>query len=215
MDITHLGHSCLLVQVADHRLLIDPGLFTPAFEDLRGLDSIWVTHQHVDHVDLDRLPALVGSNPGVRLFAEPSTLPSIHAAGLEATVLQPGSRVEVGDAHIDVVGGEHAVIHPEIARVGNVGLVVHADGGPRLFHPGDSYGTVPAGIDLLALPLTAPWTSVRETVAFARDVAAPQVLPIHDAIVSPAGRAVYLRVVGSLLPSSEIRDLAGAGRTTW
>ena len=70
MRITHLGHSCLLVETGAQRLLLDPGSFTPGFEDLEDLDAVLVTHQHVDHVDTERLPVLVAGNPGVRLLAE-------------------------------------------------------------------------------------------------------------------------------------------------
>jgi L-ascorbate metabolism protein UlaG (beta-lactamase superfamily) len=216
MRLTHLGHSCLLVETGDRRLLVDPGSFTPGFEEVRGLDVVLVTHQHLDHVDLDRLPALVAANPGVRLLAEPSTVAGLADAGLDAEPLEPGARHEFGTARVDVVGGEHAIIHPEIPRVGNVGLLLGADGDSTVFHPGDSYGSTPSGVDILALPLSAPWTSVRETIEFVRAVGAPVTFPIHDAVVSAVGRAVYLRVIGSVVgAATELRDLAGAGEVTW
>jgi L-ascorbate metabolism protein UlaG (beta-lactamase superfamily) len=215
MRLTHLGHSCLLVETGDQRLLIDPGAFTPGFEDLRELAAVLITHQHVDHVDLDRLPALVTANPGVRLLAEPSTINDLAGVGLRAEPLEPGSRISVGGADVEVVGGEHAVIHPDIPRIANVGLLVSSAADPTLFHPGDSYGTVPDDVDILALPLSAPWTSIRETVAFARAVGAPATVPIHDGTVSSIGRALYLRLVGSLVTGTEIRDLAGAGAVSW
>ena len=51
MQITHLGHACLLVESADVRVLIDPGSFTGDFTQLRDLHVIVVTHQHRDHLD--------------------------------------------------------------------------------------------------------------------------------------------------------------------
>ena len=51
MRITSLGHACLLVETGDQRILIDPGTFSPGFQDLTDLDAIVVTHQHADHVD--------------------------------------------------------------------------------------------------------------------------------------------------------------------
>src|SRR4051794_4100317 len=105
------------------------------------------------------------------------------------------------------VGGRHAVIHEEIPRIGNVGLLFTADGEPTLFHPGDMIDTVPGGVDVLAVPLTAPWCAAKETATFLRAVAARTAVPIHDAGLSPVGRATYLRVLGGLLPeATEFRD---------
>ncbi|NUO91104.1 MAG: MBL fold metallo-hydrolase, partial [Dermatophilaceae bacterium] len=44
MRVTHLGHACLLVEIAGRRLLIDPGTFSTGFEQLTELDAILVTH---------------------------------------------------------------------------------------------------------------------------------------------------------------------------
>jgi L-ascorbate metabolism protein UlaG (beta-lactamase superfamily) len=112
------------------------------------------------------------------------------------------------------VGGLHAVIHREIPRIGNTGIVLTAEGSPTVFHPGDMIDTAPDGIDLLAVPLAAPWCAFKETAEFVRSVAPAIAVPIHDAIVSPAGRAIYLRQTAALAPAGTIvRDLAGAGPT--
>jgi len=67
MELTHFGHSCLLAEfgVASGaaRLLFDPGTFSHGFEGVTGLSAILITHQHPDHADPQRLPALVEANP--------------------------------------------------------------------------------------------------------------------------------------------------------
>ena len=64
MEVTHFGHSCVLLDTGAARLLIDPGNFSTDFENLTGLDAVLVTHQHPDHLDLERLPALLRGEPG-------------------------------------------------------------------------------------------------------------------------------------------------------
>jgi len=63
MRITHLGHACLLVETGGQRILLDPGAFSSRIVDVTGLDVILITHQHADHLDLQRLPALLEINP--------------------------------------------------------------------------------------------------------------------------------------------------------
>nr|MBA3249579.1 MBL fold metallo-hydrolase [Geodermatophilaceae bacterium] len=53
MRLTKLGHACLHLRDGDASVLIDPGLWSSGFENLRGLPAILITHQHADHVDMD------------------------------------------------------------------------------------------------------------------------------------------------------------------
>jgi L-ascorbate metabolism protein UlaG (beta-lactamase superfamily) len=207
MRISHLGHSCLLVESDGVRLLVDPGNLSHGLEALTGLDALLLTHQHPDHLDPDRLPALLRANPDMRLLVEPDT---VDARDLPpAAAFAAGSTVEVGGLSVQAVGGRHAKIHDRVPQPGNVGFVIAEDGGPTLFHPGDSYAATPDGIDLLALPLSAPWTKVSETLEFLHAVAPSRAFPIHDGVVSAAGRGIYFGHVQNFGPEqTEVIDLA-------
>jgi len=93
------------------------------------------------------------------------------------------------------VGGRHAVVHADIPRIGNVGYLMREREGTCLFHPGDSYETAPDGVDVLAVPLSAPWAAAKEMIDFARAVAPRVAVPIHDALLSDPGRALYERLL--------------------
>ena len=45
-------------------------------------------------------------------------------------------------------------------------------------------------VDLLLLPVSAPWLKVAECIDFARDVGAPRSLAIHDKVYSDVGLAM-------------------------
>lgn len=209
MRITHLGHSCLLIEDDGARLLIDPGGFTHGFEELTDLDAVLVTHVHPDHLDVERLPVLLEANDRAQLVVEPQTAAELQRAGIPATALHVGQTAQIAGFEIGGVGGWHALIHDDVPRVGNLGLVLRS-ATSTLFHPGDMLDTVPEDVDVLAVPLAAPWAALKEMAEFVRAVAPRVAFPIHDAVLSPAGRAVYLRVLGTLAPEkTSLVDLAG------
>ena len=209
MRITHLGHSCLLVEADGQRILLDPGAFSPAVAGVTGLNVILVTHQHADHLDLQRLPALLEINPQARLYAEPQAAAVMEQAGIGAEHMMVGKALAFGPVQVTPVGEQHALINEALPRIGNLGVVLRVEGELSLFHPGDAYDGEPGQIDILALPLNAPWTASRDTIAFAQRISPRVCVPIHDALLSAIGRQLYLSQVKSFGPKGiEVRDLA-------
>lgn len=224
MKIRHLQHSCLLVEAAGTSLLIDPGTYA-AHDDvtaLRGLDGVVITHQHADHVAPALLAEVLDAHPGIPVLAEPQTYETLAAGhdlpggtfeGTFATgqlrPLAAGDQAQVGGLTVSGVGGWHAVIHPDIPRVGNSGLVISGPGEPRLGVTGDSLELIEEfrGIDALAFAVVAPWSKMRETIDFLRELAPRVALPVHDAIVSAQGRPIFISQATNLAPEgTEVRD---------
>lgn len=188
MRVTRFGHSAVLVEAGGQRVLIDPGAFSnPDVFELEGLDAIVVTHQHADHLDRDRAASLIGRNPGAIRLCDPETASMVDGF----TAHSADDVTEIGAITITGVGTTHAEILPVIPRVANTGVLLSAPGEPTLFHPGDSYADAPDGVDVLAAPLSAPWTKVSETVAFVRRANPRVVFPIHDAGVTPLMHGIY------------------------
>jgi L-ascorbate metabolism protein UlaG (beta-lactamase superfamily) len=69
MQVVHLGQSCVLVDIGAARLLLDPGVYSTGFDELTGLDAILVTHQHPDHLDIDRVARLARRQPDGGAFS--------------------------------------------------------------------------------------------------------------------------------------------------
>lgn len=234
MKIRHLVHSCLLVETAGRRLLVDPGGFSAEAvralgpELLSTLDAVLITHQHPDHVDRPLLKDVLALASDAEVIAEPETAAQLLEPADDAPAvssqrvlpLRPGhlhelpERAEQPTVRIRAVGGRHAVIHPDIPRVGNCGLVISTEGGPSLGITGDSLAPLEEfhGIDALAFAVVAPWSKMAETIDFLRAVGPRLALPVHDAVASPAGRAIYLRQSVALAPEgTEVLDWATDG----
>jgi L-ascorbate metabolism protein UlaG (beta-lactamase superfamily) len=194
VHVQKFGHSCLLVSEGGARVLIDPGTYSLGFEDLRGLTAVLVTHQHPDHCDLDRLGPLLKANPDARVYADEATAAQLDGHGLDPVVAIAGEHFDAGGLAVDVLGREHAVIHPEIPVVPNVGYLV----GGRVFHPGDQLTVPDRPVEVLAIPAVAPWLKIGEAVDYLRAVAPRVAIPVHDAITTVP--QLYLGLLRQLAP---------------
>ncbi|HKH56318.1 MAG TPA: MBL fold metallo-hydrolase [Propionibacteriaceae bacterium] len=212
MRITHLGHAAVLVETDDARILIDPGNLSAAWHQLTDLDAVLVTHQHPDHLDTDHIGALLTANPAATVLVEPSIVQQIAEAKFpqlpNATAFRPDEQAVVGDVLITGVGGQHAVIHRDIPRIGNVGYVLRSSGQPTFFHPGDAYDTAPQGIDVLAMPAYGPWAAMKETIDFVRAVGALEGFPIHGELLNDRGHNLVMSRIDELT-TTRLIDLRG------
>ena len=186
MRITKFEHACVRLEHEGTVVVIDPGVFTRP-EALAGAHAVLITHEHPDHL---HVPHLAGSDAAVHTIdAVAAAIRAEDPAVAErVTVIAPGERFDVG-VPVHAVGELHAVIHPELPRIHNSGYVVHL-GGTAVYHPGDALTGPGEDVDLLCLPVSAPWLKASEAIDFARDVAAPRSLAIHDRVYSEAGLGI-------------------------
>jgi L-ascorbate metabolism protein UlaG (beta-lactamase superfamily) len=180
--ISKLGHSCLLVEEGETRLLIDPGTLGHDFTGETGLAAVLITHQHADHLDVERLPTLLERNPDATLITDEGSAEQLAERGIKAQIMREGDSVDVG-VEVRALGREHAVIHPDLPVVPNVGYVV----GGRLFHPGDAFTVPDFDVEVLAVPSIAPWMKISEAIEYLRTVRPRYAVPVHDGLlVNPA-----------------------------
>jgi L-ascorbate metabolism protein UlaG (beta-lactamase superfamily) len=209
VQIVHFGQSCVLAETGTARLLLDPGVYSTGFEELTGLDAILVTHQHPDHLDVDRLPALLAANPRAELVADPGTAELLTAAGIGHRVVRPGEVLELAGTAVEVIGGDHGVIHPDIPVVPNNGYLIEGDSG-TILHPGDSFTLCGRAVDTLLLPTVAPWFKISEAVDYLRAAAPALAVPIHQALL--ALPAKYYALFRSLAPAGTELHVAEPGK---
>jgi L-ascorbate metabolism protein UlaG (beta-lactamase superfamily) len=194
MRLTKFGHSCLLVEESGARVLLDPGSFSEGFETLEGLTAVCLTHQHVDHVDPERVRPLLDRNPGVRVVSDEGSAEALGEAGADVEVVHDGEELALGGLALRVVGRDHAAVHPEVPVVPNVGYLV----GGRLFHPGDALTMPGEPVEVLAVPAGAPWLKLADAVDYLRKVGPRVAVPVHEKVLSEVGISSHYRLLEQL-----------------
>ncbi|RJT82167.1 MBL fold metallo-hydrolase [Arthrobacter cheniae] len=189
MLLTKYSHSCVRIEQGGSVLVIDPGTFSEVEEALAGAGVVLVTHEHPDHIAVDRVVAVLQANPGIELWSPRGVVDTVGAAlgggaAHRLHAVSGGEEFTVAGFAVRTFGGQHALIHALIPMIANVGFLI--DG--SVYHPGDSL-IVPDGIDVgtLLVPVHAPWSKLAEVVDFVTSVRAPRAFQIHDGLLNETG----------------------------
>lgn len=199
MRLTKFGHACVRIETAGTTVVVDPGGWTERAA-VEGADVVLVTHEHPDHLDPDNLRAADAPIHTIGAVARQVVAQAPDLAE-RVTVVTPGQRLDLG-VPVDVVGEKHAVIHPELPWFDNSGYLIEVEG-RRIFHPGDAFSVPEVDVDLLLVPVHAPWSKISEVIDFGRSVGAPRSVAIHDGLLNERGLGLVQRLVGGLLGERE------------
>src|SRR5919197_4975213 len=151
MRMTKLTHACVRLQKDDRTLVIDPGGLTKEANALDGADAILITHEHMDHLDGDRLRKAASERPGLEIYTCRAVAEQL--SGVNARVLGDGDAVTIAGFEIAVLGQKHEVLHPDIPPVENIGFFVD----DTIFHPGDAFTVPGRPAHELMVPKNDPW----------------------------------------------------------
>ena len=202
MKLTKYTHSCVRLEIDGTVLVLDPGSFSEVEQAMDGADHLLITHTHPDHLDPERVPAQLRQLRDLQVWAPGSVAADLREQlGADATDSKGGERIHDVDAETELdlsgvrvrtFGGQHALIHPLIRTVDNVGYLIEE----RVYHPGDSL-IVPDGItpSTVLVPLHAPWSKMAEVIDFLIAVRAEKAYPIHDALLSDNGFGIVEKQV--------------------
>lgn len=194
LTLTKKTHSCVRIEKEGRVLVIDPGGFSEDDAAL-GADVMLVTHEHPDHFNEARLRAGLEANPAAEVWTLRSVAEQLSAAfpGRVHTV-GDGDAFSAAGFDVTVHGELHAVIHPDIPRITNVGFLV--DG--SVFHPGDALTVPERPVDTLLLPVMAPWNKISEVIDYVREVKPRRAIDVHDALLTDLARPIYDNQIGAL-----------------
>jgi L-ascorbate metabolism protein UlaG (beta-lactamase superfamily) len=190
MLLTKFAHACVRIEQDGRVLVLDPGIFSDSEAALAGADVVLITHEHGDHYDAEALTKALDSSPELTVHAPAGVASELRerAPGHAANIFDAaaGEHFTAAGFAVQCFGGQHALIHPSIPVVANLGYLIDDD----LYHPGDSL-IVPDGVSVgtLLVPVHAPWSKISEVVDFVVSVRAPHAYQIHEALLNENGLA--------------------------
>jgi L-ascorbate metabolism protein UlaG (beta-lactamase superfamily) len=192
MRVTKFSHSCVRVARDGAVLVIDPGGFSERAA-LNDVDAILITHEHADHLDVDKLADALDKRPEAKVYTHAEVAAKLGALNGVVRTVSAGETFSAAGFQVQAYGGWHAVIHPDIPVVPNLGFVVEG----RIYHPGDSFDVpMDADIETLFVPVSAPWLKVSEAIDFVRSVAPRRAYALHDSLANDNGLGLLDRLLG-------------------
>lgn len=191
MKFTKLEHSGCVIEKDGARIVCDPVEFGTSLPELDNVVALVITHKHGDHLQPEKIAAILDRNPGVRIFTAVDTASDIP----NAEAVNNGDVVNVGGFELRFFGENHAAIVPGKTPCQNIGVVV--DG--KIVNPGDSFD-MPNDVvrpEILLVPSSAPWCKVCEGMEYIKLVQPKLAVPVHNAVLSELGNGFnnnWLRV---------------------
>jgi L-ascorbate metabolism protein UlaG (beta-lactamase superfamily) len=184
MRITKYEHACFVASIAEKKLVVDPGSFTVPLPDTNGVVAVVITHEHADHWTPEHLQRILTNSPDVKFFGPAGV--AAAATDFEFTVVAAGQKIEIDPFTLEFFGEKHAEIHSSFPIIDNVGVLIN----DQVFYPGDSFTQGPAGVDLLAVPASAPWLKIGEVMDFVLVAKPKHSFPTHEMVNSVIGNGM-------------------------
>ncbi len=181
MRISKYIHSCLLVEEGGEKILFDPGVFSFIEQKVRpetfkDVSTIILTHQHPDHVDMNALKSILAES-GASVITNSEGKTALAKENIDVRVVEEGSYA-TKNFTIRALSAQHEkILSPTLPQ--NTAYILN----DVFLNPGDSFASLLSplkGIQVLALPVSAPWTTEIAVAEFAQMIAPQMVIPIHD-----------------------------------
>jgi L-ascorbate metabolism protein UlaG (beta-lactamase superfamily) len=182
MKVTKYEHATLVIEKAEERLIVDPGKFLSAIDQPSDVVAVVITHQHDDHWTPERLEAILEKNPDAKVYGPQGVADA--ASGFDVQVVKAGDVVEAGPFTLKFFGEKHAIIHPSLPVIDNVGVLID----DSLYYGGDSYTVPDVPVETLAAPIGAPWLKIGEAIDYVLAVKPKRAFPVHDMTLSVVGK---------------------------
>ncbi len=207
MNITKIGHCCLLIKEPGLTVLTDPGAWTTGQNNLTGIDVVLITHEHQDHFHIDSVKAIIKNNPNVKIVTNTAVGKLLDEAQIPYQIIEHGDSQKFAGILVEGFGEKHAEIYSTIPPVQNTGYLI----GGKFFYPGDALVNPEKPVEILALPVCGPWLLLSDAIDYAKELKPQHVFPVHDGMLNEHGSFVGM-VTKRLLELEGVKVVAPDGQ---
>lgn len=204
MLVKYLGHSCLLIEIASYKILVDPFISQNPLAKHINLDSIQadyilLTHAHYDHIiDFES----IAKRTGALLIANHEIVTYYAKSGIKGHAMNPGGSFQFPFGKLKMVHAAHSSSFPDGTYGGNpVGFMLKENDGKTIYIAGDTALTMDMQLipmfftlDLAVLPIGGNFTmDVEEALVAAQFVKCDKIMGVHydtDPLISINHEAV-------------------------
>ncbi|MFG1958852.1 MBL fold metallo-hydrolase [Nonomuraea sp. NPDC049028] len=189
MKLTKYGHACVRLEKDGNVLVVDPGAFTEG-PVLDGAGAVLITHEHMDHVDVERLKA---ASSDLEIWTCEAVAAQLTEVPGKVQIVRHGDDFTAAGFEVKVFGEWHAKNHPDVPIAQNVGFMLDDE----VFYPGDALTVPGVEVPTLLVPTNAPWLKLLEMVDYLRTIRPARAFSTHDGLLNDIGLSLidnYLKL---------------------
>lgn len=190
MHVKYLGHSCLFIETASYKILVDPFISLNPLAKHISLDSIeadyiLLTHAHYDHIiDFES----IAKRTGALLIANHEIVTYYAKSGIKGHAMNPGGSFQFPFGKLKMVHAAHSSSFPDGTYGGNpVGFVLKGNNSKTIYIAGDTALTMDMQLipmfftlDLAIFPIGGNFTmDVEEALVAAQFVKCDKIMGVH------------------------------------
>lgn len=184
MRITKFRQSCVLIELEDKKILIDPGEYCYdekfRYEDWKNIDILLLSHGHKDHclpeavevIYKNNKPIIIGSKWVGEILTEKK---------ISLEILEAGERKKLNNISITAVRAMHGE-HPDMSASPKETIGFLIQGKQSVYHCSDTlYLKDKPYADVVLVPISNDWITMgpREAAIFAKEINPKMAIPIH------------------------------------